>query len=261
MDEQFNLEKFYLKLETEWLGRNLLYLDEVDSTNSFLMNRDNKINKHGTVVLAEKQSEGKGRLDRTWYSNEAENLTFSMLFLKKNILSLNPNILNLASSLVIANTIESLYFVKTNVKWPNDVLVEGKKISGILLEASYAGETMNRLVAGIGLNVNQAYFQGNFMMEPTSIRLEVNEEIEREKLLAEILKRYEEMIDKVAFSPDAVLREWSRKCRMIGDKIEVKRGEENLYGIFDEIDSEGYLILRTRESVERISYGDVSAVK
>ncbi|NUN07952.1 MAG: biotin--[acetyl-CoA-carboxylase] ligase [Ignavibacteriaceae bacterium] len=258
MDEQFDISKFYLRLDTEWLGRNLIYTEETSSTNSYLMDKENKVNKHGTVVLAEKQTSGKGRLDRVWYSNEGENLTFSMLFLKKDILSLNPNILNLASSLAVANVLESLHFLKPNVKWPNDVLVNGKKICGILLEAGYAGSTINRLVVGIGLNVNQAYFQGNFMMEPTSVRMETDTVIDREKLLAEILKRYEELLEKVKYAPEVVLKEWSKKCRMIGDRIEVKRGEESLDGIFDEIDGDGYLILRTKQGTERISYGDVS---
>lgn len=261
MDETFDLSKFFLRLDTEWLGRNLIYIEETSSTNSYLMDKTNKINKHGTVVLAERQTAGKGRLNRTWYSNAGENLTFSMLFLKKDILNLNPNILNLASSLAVANVLESIHFLKPSLKWPNDILINNKKVCGILLEAGFAGSTMNRLVVGIGLNVNQAYFQGNFMMEPTSVRMEINSPVDREKLLAEILERYEEILEKVKNSPAVVLREWSKKCKMIGDKVEVKRGEESLYGIFDEVDSEGYMILRTKQGIERISYGDVSVVK
>jgi len=256
----FDLKKFDIRLETEWLGRSFLYLDEVESTNTFLMTKENEIDLNGTVFLAEKQTAGKGRLDRQWYSSKAMNLTFSFLVTDRAILSKPLIPINFALALSVAETIESLYQIKTNVKWPNDVLVGGKKIAGILLESTSSGSKINRLVAGIGVNVNQIHFQGSYMLAPTSIVNESGAEAEREKLLAELLNNIEDIINIAIKQPSIIFNRWRERCRAIGDKIIVSRDGKELHGVFDDIDNEGNLLLRQEDTILKIQYGDVSIV-
>ena len=254
----FNIEAFDIKLDTEFIGRNFIYCEEVDSTNSLLFDKSNNYNQNGTVLLAEKQNKGKGRKDRVWYSAKDQNLTFSILLNSKKYLSVNPNLINFGTSLAVALSIENLYQLRVSLKWPNDVLINGKKAAGILLETSSRGSKREKIVIGVGLNVNQTFFQGNFNIQPTSIKAELNHLVEREKILAEILNNFEEIIEKVENESAWILNDWRAHCNLIGDKISVIEGDIVKYGIFEDIDDEGYLLLKTDNKIEKIHFGDVS---
>jgi BirA family biotin operon repressor/biotin-[acetyl-CoA-carboxylase] ligase len=161
--------------------------------------------------------------------------------------------------LSVALAIENLYQLKTSLKWPNDVLINKKKTAGILLESTSQGSRIEKLVIGIGININQTSFQGNFSIEPTSLRLELNgRTVERERILAEILNIFEEHITKLELSPSEILKDWKEKCRMIGEKVSVTEGENTRYGTFEDIDEEGYLLLKSKGKIEKIHYGEVS---
>lgn len=154
--------------------------------------------------------------------------------------------------------IENLYQLKIELKWPNDILIDGKKVAGILIESSSSGKKIERVVIGIGINVNQVSFQGNFKIGPTSIKNESDQNIEREILLAEVLNIFEEILQWIEEKPDAILKDWKARCRMIGEKISVTEGDKVKYGIFDDIDDEGFLILKSGKKLEKIYFGDVS---
>lgn len=255
----FNIESFDIKLDTEFIGRNFIYSEELDSTNSVLLDKKNNFSHNGTVVLAEKQVKGKGRKDRIWYSAKSQNLTFSILLTDKKYFRKNLSLINFAVSLSVAYAIENLHQIRTEVKWPNDVLVGGKKIAGILLESVSQGSTIDKVVIGVGLNVNQVLFQGNFAIQPTSLKLELNDEtVEREGLLAELLNTLEENLEKLLKKPEQIMKEWKSRCRMIGEKISVVEGESERYGIFEDIDDDGFLLLKSGGKTEKIHFGDVS---
>jgi BirA family transcriptional regulator, biotin operon repressor / biotin---[acetyl-CoA-carboxylase] ligase len=175
----FNIETFDIKLSTEYIGRNFIYAEEVDSTNSFLMDKNSGYNQNGTVLLAEKQLAGRGRMERVWYSHKDQNLTFSILLKGNKKINKKINLVNFAAALAVSFSIENLYQLRTELKWPNDVLISGKKVSGILIESSSSGSRIDRIVVGIGINVNQTVFQGKFNIEPTSVRSELNDDIDR----------------------------------------------------------------------------------
>lgn len=254
----FAFEDFDLKLDTDVIGRNFLYFDEVESTNEVLTDPANNLNNDGTVVFAERQINGKGRKDRKWYSAKDQNLTFSIL-LKRKFNEKRLNIINLGTALALASSLENLYQLKVNLKWPNDLLVFNEKIAGILLESTTRGSKIEKLVVGIGLNVNQTTFQGKFQIPPTSIKKITNQEINRERLLSEILNNFEEMLERVENDPHQVLMDWKSRCRMLGEKIIVQDENFSRTGTFDDVDEEGFLVLRTdNNKLERIHFGDVS---
>lgn len=253
-----NIEDFDIKLNTEYIGRTFVYAEELSSTNTFLMDKKNGYNNNGTVVLAEKQTSGKGRKDRVWYSSPETNLTFSILLTKDKFLNNNSSLINFAASLAVAFSIENLYQLKTELKWPNDVLLDGKKTSGILIESTSQGNKIERFVVGIGVNVNQPSFQGTFNYPPTSIRIELGKNVERERFLAEILNNFELLLERIKSNKNEVINDWKAKCKMIGEKISVVENDSEKFGIFYDIDEEGFLILKTRDGIEKVHYGDVS---
>jgi len=255
----FNLESFGIKLNTDFIGRNFIYFEEIDSTNTYLLNQENKINISGTVVLAEFQTKGRGRMDRVWKSDSAQNLTFSILFVKNKSLLESLNFLNFSAALAVASSIENLYQLKPELKWPNDILINRKKTCGILIETVTTKNEIEKVVVGIGINVNQSQFTGEYNYPPTSIRIQLGKEVERERLLAEILNNFEHYINKLKTNKDNIINEWKMRCKMMGEKISVRLSNEIKYGIFDDIDENGFLLLRTKNGIEKITAGDLMA--
>lgn len=252
----FNIEEFDIKLETKTIGRNFIFTEEIPSSNSFLM-EDNETLKDGTTLLTEYQYTGKGRFNRPWQSNKGQNLTFS-IFLTADLEKYNPNHINLAASLAVSSAIENLYQLKTDLKWPNDVLIKNKKVSGILIESVSDGSILKKIVLGIGVNVNQTKFVGDFKIQPTSIKFEVRREINRERLLSEILNTFEEYLIQIKNKSKLILDEWRNRCRMIGEPVSIDVGSEKKYGTFNDIDENGFMILESGNKIEKITSGDIS---
>jgi BirA family biotin operon repressor/biotin-[acetyl-CoA-carboxylase] ligase len=254
----FDLEKFDLKLNTDVIGRNFIYAEEVPSTNTELLSESKFYKKHGTVLFAEKQTAGKGRKNRAWYGDDQLNLTFSILITEPKYFQKKVNIINFVASLALAVSIENLYQLRTELKWPNDILIDNKKAAGILIESASKGSKIERLVIGIGLNVNQISFQKKFTVEPTSLKKELGHTVEREKTLAEILNNIEEILNISIKFPDKILDDWKAKCKMIGERITVVNNDIKKHGIFNDIDKNGFMVLRTDDKMETLHFGDVS---
>ncbi|MEW6652528.1 MAG: biotin--[acetyl-CoA-carboxylase] ligase [Bacteroidota bacterium] len=252
----FNIEEFDIKLDTEVIGRSFIYCDEVDSTNSLLLS-SREFNTHGTVMLAEHQKHGRGRKNREWYSNSGQNLTFSIL-LKGEFKQEQVNLINLGAAVSVAQAMENLFQLNVELKWPNDVLIHKKKICGILLESTSKGENLSRIVVGIGINVNQPNFPGKFDILPTSVRKEFHAEVSRERLLSEILNNFETVLELSEIKPEKILDDWRSRCKMIGEKVTVVEESKSRFGVFVDIDTDGFMILKVGDEIVKIHYGDVS---
>ncbi len=252
----FKIEEFDIKLDTDYIGRNFIYSDEVESTNAVLLAGKDSI-QNGTVLLAEFQSKGRGRKEKEWISSSGQNLTFSIL-LKGEFKEHKINMINFSAAIAVAQAIENLYQLDVELKWPNDVLIHKKKIAGILLESVSKANKISRVVVGIGINVNQPNFPGHFEILPTSIRKEFHSMASREKLLSEVLNNFEALLEISKKSGKKVLSDWRNRCKMLGEKIKIVDGDLIKVGIFEDIDENGFLILRNGEKLEKIHYGDVS---
>ena len=160
----------------------LLHFKEIDSTNSYLKNTYRLLDNF-TFVSADYQSKGKGREDRVWQSESGENLMFSFL-IKNEELMKQSSILSILTAVEIAKEIEMFDIKGVSIKWPNDVLINGKKVCGILLE----GQVPEYLVVGVGLNVNQKKFPDGLRRPATSMALEFKNEIDVEEMKDRLFK-------------------------------------------------------------------------
>ncbi|MBU2444398.1 MAG: biotin--[acetyl-CoA-carboxylase] ligase [Bacteroidetes bacterium] len=234
------------------------YYDEIDSTNSYLLKKQNLTDK--TLVLAEFQFKGKGRLERKWLANAYENLTFS-IGLKPKLPANELGYLNFCTSLSIAEAIEKIAKCKVETKWPNDLLLGGKKFCGILIESQFEENQVGRSIIGIGLNVNQLLFQDEFKERTTSLRLFFNKSFKREDVLIKVLKQFSKNHSTLKKNINAIINKWKLRCSSLGKKISLTNNKDIFTGIFEDVTEDGSLILNQNGKLLKLFSGDVTVIK
>ncbi|HTO94563.1 MAG TPA: biotin--[acetyl-CoA-carboxylase] ligase, partial [Bacteroidota bacterium] len=210
------------------------------------------------LVLAEQQTAGKGRLGRSWVANPFENLTFSLI-LRPVLPPEALNLLPLYAAVAVAEAIEQEAGLAVECKWPNDLLIGGKKAAGILLEGSMKEDGLDYVVLGIGVNVNQSTFPEEIAPRATSIRKEGGKEIDRVKLLREILKALEThyaAIMKKGFHD--IIPLWLARSRMMNREISVSQDGNVISGVVRGLSPEGALILESGGAEKTLFAGDVT---
>lgn len=204
-------------------------LDIIDSTNTYLK-ENRSIFEDFTFVRANFQSSGKGREDRKWISPKNENLLFSILIKDKNVIK-NFKALSIATATLIARFLEILGLENVMVKWPNDVYANGKKICGVLLE----GNVKQYIVIGVGLNVNQKQFLGDYKITPTSISNELSKDLDINKLSFNLFKFLDKHLHQKLLARNT-LRFYKKHDYFLGKFVETKNGNGFVKGITDEFD-------------------------
>lgn len=247
-------------LHTKKFGQKIFSFETIDSTNNCARALAGCWAEEGTLVLAEQQTEGRGRLGRTWQASPNENLTFSLI-LRPELPAEALNLLPLYAAVAVAEAVEKVTGIAVECKWPNDLLVQNKKAAGILLEGSLKEDAVEYVVIGIGLNVNQMIFPSEIAGRATSLRLSSGREIDRAGLLRAILRSLEAhylTIMKHGFH--VILPLWLSRTRMINKNITVSQDGTTLSGIVTGLSPEGALILKTNGTEKTLYAGDVSIV-
>jgi BirA family biotin operon repressor/biotin-[acetyl-CoA-carboxylase] ligase len=231
---------------------------EIDSTNNYLAKLGREGFPEGVVVVADHQTNGRGRFGRKWSSEESKNLLFSVL-LRPTFLNLDEVfVLTFAAGLSAAYAIEGTTGLEVTLKWPNDVLLQGKKICGILLEGSFDSGLLNYVVMGIGMNVNQKKFDETLSSIATSMAIVTGREFDREELLVFFLSHFSSIYDIVRKRDFySIMKRWREKCKMFGKRIEVNLGNESFSGTFEDVGDDGKLILKTPKGMRYFSAGEV----
>lgn len=253
-------EEITKKLSTDWAGKMLLCLKETDSTNDYLKKMAGEGAAHGTLVVAEKQHAGKGRRGRVWDSPEQSGIFMSLL-LRPEIRPEYASMLTLVAALSVSRAIEEVTHLEPKIKWPNDLVVNGKKVTGILTEMSAEAEQIHYVVIGIGVNVNRKEFPKDISQTATSLWLETGCEISRETLIASILNYFEEDFKKFAETDNLSLLMEEYNDRLINRNREVRilESDGEYKGKALGINETGGLLVEKEDlSVEVITSGEVS---
>jgi len=230
---------------------NIHYYDEVDSTMDIARELARKQCPHFTVVIAGRQKKGRGRLKRNWLSSDG-GLYFTIVVRPKipPVLSLR---VNFAASMILAQTLRNMFNINAMVKWPNDVLVDGKKISGILSEMEAEIDRVSFISIGIGINVNND--PSPYEPMATSLKKILGKEIPRIDVLKAFLHHFEDALNDADF--DHVVSEWKRYTETLNRHVRIVTTHEVSEGLAMDVDDNGALILKLADgSMKKIIYGD-----
>jgi len=264
-----DVDRIKKRLHTSLFGWRIFYKEEIDSTNEYAMRLANEGAPEGTLILTDFQTAGKGRLDREWFSTKGKNLLVSLL-LRPELEVEAVQKITLATATILIESIKG--FLKNRkikikdleVKWPNDVLLKGKKLCGVLAESKLQNKQIEALVLGIGLNLNmsQKEMSGEIKKSAISLIDEIKKPIIIEDFLAYFLKRFEkdyEKFERTNYS-DAV-RNWKKHCKQFGKPILIHAPDSEERGYFHDIHEDGYLIYRTEDGeLKRLVAGDIERV-
>ena len=249
-------------LNTNVLGKGeIIYFRETDSTNVRAKYLAGNGAPEGTVVVAEKQTQGRGRKGRYWFSPPGEGI-YTSIILRPPISPNEAPKLTLMASVAVAEALLSLTSLQVNIKWPNDILINGRKVAGILTEISTDMDRIDYVVIGVGVNVNtpREGLPPDLAQTATSILMETGKPFPRIALLRaylEWLEIYYETFKTKGFDP--VMSRWKNLADIIGRRISVDLMDRVRMGEVLDIDKDGFLILRDREgTIERIISGDVT---
>jgi BirA family biotin operon repressor/biotin-[acetyl-CoA-carboxylase] ligase len=248
------------RLGTSLFSTRLMALEEVDSTQLWVKRLAQEGAPEGTLVLAELQTAGRGRVDRRWVSPAGANLTFSLL-LRPDLPVERVFVITMILALSALDGIRQRTGLKAMIKWPNDLYLDGKKMAGILTEFSVTRGSLDYVIPGIGINVNWCPETGPDLLYPaTSLRREAGREIDREDLLASVLLNFETYYLKTLHQDTEVLyRKWNEQSMVIGREVRVISGSETMEGKGLRIDRSGALIIQVPSGEEKkVLCGDVS---
>ena len=242
-------------LETGFIGQRVLYYPVLQTTMETARQEALNGAPEGTVVITGEQTAARGRLKRTWLTPQG-NLALSVVLYpaRRNLHSVI-----MVASVAVARTIETVTGLKPVLKWPNDVMVNNRKVCGILVEANVQPGTVNFVVVGIGINVNlEPSDFPEILPVATSLSLELGQEVSRLEVVRCLLCEMERLYLSSTES-DAVYEEWRDRLATLGKKIRVTSGTGTQEGIAEDVDADGALLLRLPDgSLDRVLAGDVT---
>jgi BirA family biotin operon repressor/biotin-[acetyl-CoA-carboxylase] ligase len=239
------------------LGAKLLMLGELESTSQTLLGLANDDELEGTVVVAEEQKAGRGRLGRGWSSPKG-GLWFSIL-LRPSIPPSEAPKLTLMAAVAVARGLENRFAIKARLKWPNDVLVQGKKLCGILAEAR-CGEKLDFVVVGIGINANflVSALPEELRRTATTMREILQKPVDRYSLLRSIIHELETRYEPFcAQDRKSIIAEWKTLADTLGRSVRVETASGIVLGVAEDVDDTGALVVKTDEGLVTVSAGDV----
>jgi BirA family transcriptional regulator, biotin operon repressor / biotin---[acetyl-CoA-carboxylase] ligase len=249
------------RLKGSIFGKRIHHFFKVDSTNRVAMDLGHAGEPEGTVVLAEEQTAGRGRAGHSWHSERATGIYVTLL-LRPRISPVQASLLTMMAGLSAFSAIRAQSDLEPDLKWPNDILVGGKKLGGILTEMHAEPNQVRFVIVGIGINVNQEKFPTELSAIATSLRAETGRPQSRLELLVRLLRQFETDYNQfIAKGPEGVIRNFETVSSFTrGERVRVTNGPESYAGVTDGLSPEGFLRVRPDGSSISVSViaGDVS---
>ena len=259
-----NTEEIAAQLNTSVMGKYLICLDETASTNANAFRLAEEGAAEGTVVIADAQSGGKGRMGRVWSSPPGVNLYCSIV-LRPSVKPYEAPQLTFLSAVAVARAIEQATGLKPEIKWPNDVLINGKKVAGLLNEMSAETDGINFVILGIGVNLNMTFgqFPSDLRGPATSLLIEAGHPVGRVRFVAQMLRELDMLYAGFLTHGFLLVRdEWQQRCNAHDREVVISNGGAGIVrGMFSGIDGDGAMLVRKADgSIERILSGDVKVL-
>jgi BirA family biotin operon repressor/biotin-[acetyl-CoA-carboxylase] ligase len=251
-------------LRTKWMGRTIHHFHSMDSTNSMAYQLALQGAEEGEIVVAESQKKGRGRLGRKWFSPPLSNLYLSVI-LRPEIPPQQASLITLMAAVATAGAIHKFSGLQPTIKWPNDILLRNRKVAGLLNEIHSEMDRIHFVVLGVGVNLNmdEKMFSKEIRGLATSLKREMGQSISRKAFLQTLLEELEmwyEAFLREGASP--VLKAWREKAKIQGRPVKVISFGEVLVGTAIDVDSDGALVLETKEGErKRVVAGDVEYAK
>ena len=246
-------------LHNKIIGKNLIVLDSVDSTNDCLKKLGNEGCENGTVVVTREQTKGKGRLGKTWQSKKDDGIAFSVL-LRPNVAPSEVSAITPLAGLAVCKAIREYTKLDCVIKWPNDIIVGRKKLVGILTEMSAEFDAVEYVITGIGINVDHTSFPEEIAFKATSLLLETGRHIDKNEFLACVLEHLENEFVKnnLELTPTA-LSEYTDLCATVGRSVTFQRGTRRISGMAVGVSEHGELkVMMSDGTICLVNSGEVT---
>ncbi len=241
---------------TDFLGRQIVYYETIDSTNSAAKTLAQQGAVEGTLVIANEQTAGRGRLGRHWLAPRGSSLLFSLVF-RPDLEVRRAQGLTMICGLAVQEAIIQVTQLPAQLKWPNDILLRGRKAGGMLSEVSSSGKCLDYAVVGIGLNVNLQPLALPAEFHATSIEQELGQVVPRVNLLQQILVHIEERYYALRAGRWPV-KDWAAALETLGQQVQLRAAEGTWAGLAEAVDEEGALLLRLDDGqLKRVLVGDI----
>lgn len=251
-------EEIATQIQTKLIGKHIHYFSCLPSTNNYAKTLIKKNIPEGTIIVSDIQTEGRGRKNRTWNSDSG-GLWFSII-LYPELPPQHGMIVTMAASIAIAETIKEITDIHPTIKWPNDVLINGKKICGILTELDAEIDAIHYLIVGIGLNVNNTLTE-SIKQKATTLQKECNQLVSRVHLLRRILEKFDILYQKISQKEYEYMKtNWLNNTDIIGKKLRIHKQTQLIEGTAIGITDTGSLILQTDQGEKQILTGDVEYI-
>ncbi len=248
------------RLHSRWMGINCIFLETVDSTNNYLKRAAEDGAVNGTLAVAEEQTGGKGRRGRSWETPKGTNIAMTIL-LRPEIRPEHASRLTLLMAMAVVRGIQKETGLQAGIKWPNDVVVDGHKVCGILTEMNTEVDYINYVVIGTGINVNQTEFPEEIREIAGSLKLSAGHPVARAGLIASIMEELEDLYEVFLKTEDlsALKDEYNRNCVTCGHEIRVLEPGHEYTGMTDGINDLGELVVKKADGETVCVYaGEVS---
>ena len=250
-------------LTSKYLGKRIYYFEEIDSTQNFALQMAQNKKENGAIIIAKKQTDGKGRLKRKWISPKG-GIWFSIILHPKFTIE-ESMLLPIVASVALSSAIEKSLKIKTSVKWPNDITVGGKKVAGMLIDSSFQSNSIENIILGIGINfkINTKELEKKISRKPNfygvGTLLKQLQDGNPTQLMNDFIHELEKNIGKLENGKKSeIIKDWTKNSETVNKKVTVNTANGKISGIAQKINSDGTLQIKTKYGSQRIFVGDVT---